>query len=113
VRTTAIVATPPADSVVSGTTTIGGIAFAGDRGISAVEVSTDGGRTWATAQLRSALSALTWVLWTFPWTPPRSGSFRVAARTVEGDGITRQEPVRAPPFSEGATGYDEVTLLVS
>src|SRR3989304_7874580 len=51
VHTTAIIATPPADSVVGSSVTIGGVAFSGDRGISAVDVSTDGGSTWRRAGL--------------------------------------------------------------
>jgi DMSO/TMAO reductase YedYZ molybdopterin-dependent catalytic subunit len=112
VRTTAIVATPVADSVVSGPTTIGGVAFAGDRGILRVEVSTDGGESWDAATLRAPRSPNTWVLWTFGWTPPRSGSFRILARAVETD-QTPQVAAKVPPFSEGASGYDAITLFVS
>ena len=112
IRSTAILATPPADSVISGAVTLGGVAFSGDRGISRVEVSTDGGSTWSAATLKTPLSPLTWVIWTFPWTPPRSGSYRILARAVEGDG-TAQESGPSPPFSRGASGYDSVTLLVS
>ena len=36
------------------------IAFAGDRGISRVEVSVDGGDTFADADLKTALSPFTW-----------------------------------------------------
>ena len=39
---------------------VGGIAFAGDRGISKVEVRVDGG-PWELAQLRAPLSETTWV----------------------------------------------------
>ncbi len=112
VRPTAIIATPPADSVVSGPTTIGGIAFAGTRGVGGVEVSTDGGATWNGATLRAALGNLTWILWTFPWTPPTSGSYRILARMVDGTN-TPQDPSRSPPFPDGASGYDAITLLVS
>jgi len=113
VRPTAIIATPAADSVVSGPVRIGGIAFSGDRGVSLVEVSTDGGGTWSAATLRSPpKSNLTWVLWTFPWTPPAGGSHRVLARMVDGAGVP-QETAKAPPFSRGASGYDAITLLVS
>ena len=35
---------------------VAGVAFAGDRGISRVEVSTDGGATWAPAQLEGRLT---------------------------------------------------------
>jgi len=92
---------------------IGGVAFAGDRGISRVEVSTDGGATWAPAVLRvPPLSGLTWVLWTYDWTPPRDGSFRIRARAVDGNNAA-QEPTPASPFPNGAAGYDAITLLVS
>ena len=113
IRTTAIIATPGYNSVVSDPVMIGGIALAGDRGISRVEVSTDGGTTWAPALLEAQpLSGLTWVLWTFNWTPPGGGSYRIVARAVDGTG-TPQETTAAPPFSDGAAGYDSIPLLVS
>lgn len=113
VRPTAIITTPRADSVVSGATTIGGIAYSGTRGVSAVEVSTDNGATWAAATLRSPLpGGLTWVLWTYDWTPPGGGSHRVMVRMVDGAGVP-QESAKNAPFSDGASGYDAITLLVS
>ena len=113
IRTAAIIATPPHNSVVGSSVTIGGVALAGDRGISVVEVSTDGGATWSPATLKSPpLSGLTWVMWTFPWTPPGGGSHRIVARAVDGSG-SAQDPTPAPPFAEGASGYDSITLLAS
>lgn len=114
VRTTAIIATPPADSVVGASVRIGGIAFAGDRGISAVEVSADGGITWRAADLRTPPldPRRTWVLWTLDWTPTTSGSHRIVARAVDGDGMPQESAV-ASPFPDGASGYDSITLLVS
>jgi DMSO/TMAO reductase YedYZ molybdopterin-dependent catalytic subunit len=113
VRTAAIIATPPEDQVITGPVTLGGVAFAGDRGVSAVQVSRDGGETWEAATLKSPpLSGATWVLWSFPWSPPASGAHRFLVRAVDGAGTT-QEATRSPPFPEGASGYDEVTLLVS
>jgi DMSO/TMAO reductase YedYZ molybdopterin-dependent catalytic subunit len=112
IRSTAIIATPADSTVVNGAVRIGGIALAGDRGISSVDVSTDGGLTWKSAALSSPKSNLTWVLWTLDWTPPRSGSFRIVARTVEGSG-SPQESTPAPTFPDGSAGYDSITLLVS
>ncbi len=112
IHTVAIVATPPDNAVVGGAVTIGGVAFAGDRGISRVEVSTDGGSTWNDATLKAPMSGLTWVLWTFPWTPPRGGSFRIVARAYDGAGVL-QDATPAPPFPNGAAGDDSITLLVS
>ena len=116
IRTTAIIATPAHNSVVSGPVTIGGVAFAGDRGISLVEVSTDGGVTWMPADLDPAQSPLSWVLWTFPWTPPGGGSYRIVAKATEGTPGSpgnAQESDPAPPFPNGAAGYDSIALLVS
>ena len=112
IHTTAIIATPADSTVVGGVVHIGGIAFAGDRGISAVDVSTDGGATWKSATLSSPKSDVTWVLWTLDWTPPRSGSFRIVARAVDATG-TPQDSNPAPTFPEGSAGYDSITLLVS
>ena len=112
VRTTAIIATPADSTVVNGRIQIGGIAFAGDRGISAVELSTDGGIVWRPASLRAPPSNLTWLLWTFDWSPPGSGSYRLLARAIDGAG-NPQEIASAPPFPDGSAGYDSITLLVA
>lgn len=113
IRTTAIIATPRPDATVTGPTTIGGVAFAGDRGISRVEVSVDGGSTWTEAALKTpALSGSTWVLWTHPFDPPEAGVYRILARAVDGSG-TAQEASAAPPFPDGAAGVDSITLLVA
>lgn len=109
IHTTAIIATPRDGSVVGPQVTIGGVAFAGDRGISAVELSIADG-PWTAANLYPAKSGLTWRLWTFLWTPPASGSFRIVARAIDGTG-TPQDPTPAPPFSKGSAGYDSITLL--
>jgi DMSO/TMAO reductase YedYZ molybdopterin-dependent catalytic subunit len=114
IHTVAIIATPADNAVVGGPITIGGVAFAGDRGISRVRVSTDGGATWNDATLKAPLSGLTWVLWTFLWTPPRGGSFRIVALAYDGARVpVPQDPATAPPFPNGASGYDAITLLVS
>lgn len=113
IRTTAIVTTPTPDAVLRGPTTIAGVAFAGDRGISAVEVSVDDGRTWQTATLNvPALPGAMWILWRFDWSPPAPGAYRVLARAYDGGGAI-QEPTRASPFPDGAAGYDGITLLVA
>ena len=112
IRTTAIIATPPPDSVVGGAVEIGGVAFAGDRGISRVDVSTDGGATWSPATIFPALSPFTWTLWAFRWTPLIGGTHRIVARAIDGTGAA-QESSPEPPFPNGASGYDSIALLVS
>jgi DMSO/TMAO reductase YedYZ molybdopterin-dependent catalytic subunit len=42
---------------------IAGVAFAGDRGISRIQVSTDDGATWKDARIKNPLSPYSWVIW--------------------------------------------------
>lgn len=90
---------------------IGGIAFAGDRGISRVEVSLDGGATWAEAELKSALSPYTWQLWSFVWTPGQPGDVKLSVRATDGRGVV-QTRIVADPFPDGATGYHEIPVRI-
>ncbi len=101
-----------APSVPLGLTPIAGIAFAGDRGIEKVEVSTDGGHTWMPASVKDPLSNYTWVLWTADWNPPSTGAFSLAVRATDGTGAV-QTAVMATPFPSGATGYHIVDVGVT
>lgn len=88
---------------------LGGIAFAGSRGISWVELSVDGGKTWNRAQIKQPLSQFTWVLWTYDWKPPQEGTYKLAVRAADGTGAA-QSKATSDPLPNGATGYDEVTV---
>ncbi len=113
IQTQALIATPADGAVAVGTATIGGFAVSPAEGISKVEVSTDGGSTWAPAQLRTPKDPrLTWVLWTFAWTPTAGGAYRIVARAYDGNGTVQSATV-APPYPNGASGYDQITLYVS
>lgn len=87
-----------------GTAVIGGYAYAGDRGISKVEVSLDGGRTWHEATLKPPISNDTWTLWAYRWTPTLTGTVDVYARATDGTGVV-QTSVSTANFPNGATGY--------
>ena len=97
------------DETVSGETAIAGIAFAGDRGISKVEISTDGGANWEQAELKPALSPISWTLWHRRWRPAQPGKHRVLVRATDGGGQT-QTSRYAPPAPSGSSGYHGVTL---
>ena len=94
-----------------GKVVLGGVAFAGDRGISRVEVSVDGGMTWQAATLKPPASDLTWVLWAYEWQPKGPGSYAVYARATDGGGVL-QEHVPTDTFPNGATGYAMSTVGV-
>ena len=65
---------------------IAAIAFSGDRGISKVEVSKDGGKTWKTAVVKDPLSQYTWVLWTSQFTSESKGAFDIVVRATDKTG---------------------------
>ncbi len=88
---------------------IGGIAHAGARGISKVEVRVDDG-AWTEAQLREPLSETTWVIWRYDW-PFTPGEHTFAVRCVEGDGTPQIEERRSTKPS-GATGIHSVSRAV-
>lgn len=97
------------DSTVNGSTTIAGIAFAGDREINKVEVSADGGRTWEQAQIKPALSKYSWVLWHKIWQPSQAGQYTLKVRATDGRGDT-QSSQNAPPDPSGASGYHSIKV---
>ena len=83
---------------------VGGIAFAGARGISRVQVRVDEG-PWQDAQLRSPLSETTWVIWRYDW-PFAAGDHTFEVRCVEADGTPQiEEDMGNRP--NGATGIHE------
>ena len=85
---------------------VGGIAFAGARGISRVEVRVDGG-PWQEAMLRTPLSETTWVLWRYDW-PFQEGRHELEVRCAELDGTAQIEKERGNRPS-GATGIHSKT----
>jgi DMSO/TMAO reductase YedYZ molybdopterin-dependent catalytic subunit len=90
---------------------VGGVAFAGNRGIKKVEVSTDGGKTWNEASLRQPTGKYTWVQWTYPW-KPASGSYTLAVRATDGTGALQTADVQ-DTFPNGATGYHTKQVQVA
>ena len=56
-----------------GTNRIFGVAWAGEEAVAKVEVSTDGGRTWADAELLGPQAAYSWTLWEYLWEAAEPG----------------------------------------
>lgn len=95
----------------AGKVPIGGVAWAPHRGISKVEVSTDGGRSWHAAKLARSLSPDSWRQYVYYWnaTP---GSHTLQVRATDGTGKT-QVARETPPHPSGATGYHTLHVSVA
>jgi DMSO/TMAO reductase YedYZ molybdopterin-dependent catalytic subunit len=112
IKTTSIIYYPTPNLQVNGTTPIAGVAFAGDRGISKVEVSVDGGNTWSEAVLRPPRSSYSWVLWAYEWKPTAAGKTKIVVRATDGKGQL-QDPTVTDPFPDGASGYTSLEITVA
>jgi DMSO/TMAO reductase YedYZ molybdopterin-dependent catalytic subunit len=73
-----------------GTVLAGGIAHAGARGVSRVQVRVDSG-AWQEAELRQPLSDTTWVIWRAELTAS-SESHECSVRCVDGSGVEQPPP---------------------
>ncbi len=90
--------------------TLQGIAYAADRGISQVEVSVDGGGSWAPARVGYG-KPMTWYIWTASWTPQQSGLATLVVRARDGNGDAQiATPHGSAPA--GATGLHQVQVMV-
>lgn len=100
------------DIVKVGPVLLAGVAFAGTRGISKVEYSTDAGRTWNEAPFKEPLSPLTWVIWQVEWTPASEGAYELRVRATDKSGAL-QSSSTAASYPSGASGYHTVSIAVA
>ncbi|MCO5178019.1 MAG: molybdopterin-dependent oxidoreductase [Thermomicrobiales bacterium] len=97
---------PDADGNVA----LGGIAFAGSRGIERVEVRIDDGE-WLAAAVEPYEPVFVWQRWRYDWAAT-GGEHRVTVRAVDGAGQVQIE-AEADPHPDGMTGYQSVRLVVA
>jgi DMSO/TMAO reductase YedYZ molybdopterin-dependent catalytic subunit len=109
VKTMSRIDTPRSGATVGEALTVAGVAFAGDRGISRVEVSTNGGKTWNDAQLETELSPFTWRRWRVRVRLKGGAEANIVVRATDGTGAVQTGAVTPPEYS-GSTGRHEVTV---
>ena len=94
-----------------GPAVLGGVAWAQNRGVRAVEVRVnDGG--WQPAELGASYSDQTWRLWSFAWQPKNPGKHSITVRAIDNTGAV-QTADQADPTPDGATGWHTVDFTVS
>jgi DMSO/TMAO reductase YedYZ molybdopterin-dependent catalytic subunit len=80
---------------------IRGFAWTGAGLVGGVEVSTDGGNTWAQARLESRAKAFSWVRWNYSWNAA-VGDHVLMSRAVDDAG--RRQPIQRDPMRKD--GYE-------
>jgi DMSO/TMAO reductase YedYZ molybdopterin-dependent catalytic subunit len=98
------------ERVPVGPVTFGGVAWAQNRGVRAVEVRIDDG-PWQQAELGANYSNDTWRLWSYRWTAT-SGSHTMSVRATDNTGAV-QTSEQAPVMPDGATGWHTVVFTAA
>jgi hypothetical protein len=115
IKTESRIDVPRADAdVPQGPTRFGGVAWAQNRGVRAVEVridSPDHEGTWQPATLGAAYSNDTWRLWSFDWQADRPGRHTITVRATDNTGAVQTADI-ADVVPDGATGYHSVDFTV-
>ncbi len=109
VKTMSITDTGRLLELENGVVPLGGIAFAGSRGVERVEVQIDEG-AWNEATLEPTNSNIQWRRWRYDW-PAALGTHTITVRAVDSVGNT-QTAATAQPHPDGASGYHQLRVDV-
>jgi DMSO/TMAO reductase YedYZ molybdopterin-dependent catalytic subunit len=97
------------DRLTAGTIPVAGVAWAPDRGVTAVEVRIDDGE-WVAAETSTPISDATWVQFVHRW-EATAGDHRIAVRATDGTGEVQTDQ-RTPPAPDGARGHHTIGVNV-
>jgi hypothetical protein len=100
--------------VATAPVTFGGVAWAQNRGVRAVEVrvdSPDRQGDWKPANLGASYSNDTWRLWSFDWQATQPGQHTITVRATDNTGAV-QTAEHADPVPDGASGWHTVSFGV-
>jgi DMSO/TMAO reductase YedYZ molybdopterin-dependent catalytic subunit len=112
IKTESRIDVPRSGQVVdAGPATFGGVAWAQNRGVRAVEVRIDDG-DWRPAQLAASYSNDTWRLWSYPWQATASGSHKISVRATDNTGAVQTEQEQGV-IPDGATGWHSISFAVA
>ncbi len=96
--------------VPMGPVVFGGVAWAQNRGVRAVQVRIGDG-AWLPAELGASYSNETWRLWSFPWQAKSPGKHTITVRATDNTGAV-QTADQVGTVPDGATGWHTVDFTV-
>lgn len=111
VQTNSIIKSPPTQTNISGQVAIQGIANAGQRKITKVEVKIEEG-DWMEAELFQQDSTLVWTQWYLLWTPPSAGTYSVQVRATDETGFVQTHEASGAFGSAKPDGTDAIHSII-
>ena len=96
----------------AGKVVVHGAAWAGEADVVKVEVSTDGGSTWAAANLSHERARYAWRLWNYEW-KAKGGNYAVLSRASDSQGRTQPAAPVWNPSGYLYNAVDQVKVHVS
>ncbi len=111
VQTISAIFTPRPREIVGDNVVFSGMAFAGMRTITQIEVSIDDG-DWMPVPFTPAEGG-SWTRWQIDWQPPAMGDYWVKVRATDSEGFTQPEVVDFPVFPNGSSAIHAVVFRVS
>jgi DMSO/TMAO reductase YedYZ molybdopterin-dependent catalytic subunit len=102
----------PGGELAPGSQRIAGIAYAGNRGVTTVQFSVDGGQTWQDASLIEPPAGKdAWVRWQGTFMAAAGAALKLVARTVDGSGTLQPETFSLPQ-PDGGGGWHSIQVNV-
>jgi len=97
--------------IKEGSHTLRGIAFSGAKGIQKVEARTDDNKVWQAVQLDQPMGPYTWVFWSYPWRPTKTGAHTLIVRATDGTGRLQSTRI-VRPYPDGPEGLHTIIVDV-
>lgn len=86
-----IISRPSSGEVLdAGTHVVTGFAWSGFGAVASVEISTDGGDTWESAEIVEEAGPLAWIRFSYQW-PAKPGTARLRSRATDARGLVQPE----------------------
>ncbi len=101
VQTTSAIFTPRPREIMNGKILFSGMAFAGTRAITQIELSIDDGE-WMPVPFVPAGSG-SWTPWQIDWLPPASADYLVKVRATDSEDFTQIDKLNLPVFPNGSS----------
>jgi DMSO/TMAO reductase YedYZ molybdopterin-dependent catalytic subunit len=102
----------PGEILKPGQIVILGTAYGGERTVAKIEISVDGGRSWAPGEFIGPHEPFAWRQWQSVWTPAKKGAHCLMARATDSQGNQQPMEARWNVLGYGNNGVQEHAISV-